>query len=136
MITEQDVLRELEALGTEQTRKIYRRHGIGDDLYGVSYANLGALRKRLKIDHVLALQLWASGNHDARVLATMIADPKQAGEQLLTAWADDLRNPVLTDALVEFVGKTRDVRSWMERWIDSGSEWISRQGGSCLGSSP
>jgi 3-methyladenine DNA glycosylase AlkD len=133
MTTAQDVLRELEALGTEQTRKTYRRHGIGGETYGVSYAHLGALRKRLKINHELARQLWDSGNHDARILATMIADATQADEPLLNAWAGDLRNHVLTDALVGFVAKTRDVHTWMERWLDSDGEWLARAGWHLLG---
>jgi 3-methyladenine DNA glycosylase AlkD len=133
MATVQDVLHELEALGSEQTRKTYRRHGISGDMYGVSYANLGALRKRLKTNHALACQLWASGNHDARILATMIGDPAQADEQLLTAWAGDLRDHVVADALVGFVSKTRDARAWMERWIDTDGEWTERAGWHLLG---
>ena len=50
----EDVLRELELLGTEQTRKIYRRHGVGENQFGVSYANLGKLKKRIKVNHALA----------------------------------------------------------------------------------
>jgi 3-methyladenine DNA glycosylase AlkD len=133
MITAQDVLRELEGLGSEQTRKTYRRHGIAGDIYGVSYANLGALRKRLKVNHGLARQLWVSGNHDARVLATMIGDPAQADEELLDTWASDLRDHVLTDALVAFVGKNHNVRAWMERWIDTDGEWTGRAGWHLLG---
>src|SRR3990172_1099061 len=93
-----EVLAELNKMGTEQNRKVYARHGVGPNMYGVSYANLGALKKKIKVDHGLALDLWASGNHDARVLATMIADPKQADDELLDGWVRDLDNYVLTDA--------------------------------------
>jgi 3-methyladenine DNA glycosylase AlkD len=133
MTTAQEVLAELEALGNEQTRKTYRRHGISGEIYGVSYANLGALRKRLKINHTPARQLWDSGNHDARILATMIADPAQADEQLITAWAGDLRDHVLTDALVGFVSKTGAARTWTERWINTNGEWTARAGWHVLG---
>jgi len=64
-------------MGTAQNRKVYARHGVGEDMYGVSYSNLGKLRKSIKRHHALAEQLWATGNHDARVLATMIADPAE-----------------------------------------------------------
>ena len=133
MITDQEVLRELEALGSEQTRKTYRRHGIAGELYGVSYANLGGLRKRLKVNHALAQQLWASGNHDARILATMIGDPAQANDRLIDAWAGDLCDYVLTDALVAFVSKAHNVRAWMERWIEAKNEWTGRAGWHLLG---
>jgi len=39
------VMRELKAMGTAQNRKIYGRHGVETEMYGVSFANLGQLRK-------------------------------------------------------------------------------------------
>ena len=70
-----EVLVELETLGTAQNRKTYARHGVTGEAFGVSYANLGKLRKKIKRDHELAQGLWDSGNHDARVLATLVAEP-------------------------------------------------------------
>ena len=75
-----EVMKELKALGTAQNRKVYKRHGAGENLYGVSFADLDKLQKKIKIDHELAEKLWASGNTDAQSLATMIIDPKLAGE--------------------------------------------------------
>ena len=57
VITVAGTLKELETLGTAQNRKIYRRHGAGGNLFGVSFANLNALKKGLKTDHALALAL-------------------------------------------------------------------------------
>ena len=114
MITAQEVLHELEALGTEQTRKTYRRHGVDDNMYGVSYAHLATLKKRIKSNHALAQQLWASGNHDARILATMIAVPAQMDAALLEAWAHDLGNYVVTDALAGLASGSPDARACME----------------------
>ena len=65
-------LQQLKAAGTAQTRKTYARHGVGPNMFGVSYATLGKLTRAIQRDHALALGLWASGNHDARVLATMV----------------------------------------------------------------
>ena len=48
-------------------------------MFGVSFATLGAMTKRIKRDHPLALQLWSTGNLDARVFATMIVDPALIG---------------------------------------------------------
>jgi 3-methyladenine DNA glycosylase AlkD len=127
-MTVSDVLAELEALGTAQNRKIYTRHGVGVDQYGVSYANLKKLRKKIKVDHTLAQQLWASGIHDARVLATMIADPKQANDVQLEAWAADLSNYVITDAFTGFVAKTEMIGSKMSEWTGSEGEWIGQAG--------
>jgi 3-methyladenine DNA glycosylase AlkD len=122
------VLEELESCGTEQSRKIYRRHGVGENQFGVSYANLGKLRKRIKVDHGLALALWASENHDARVLATMIADPRQTDEATLERWARDLDCYPLTDAFSDLAAKSAAARTLAERWIGSDEEWVGRAG--------
>src|SRR3989304_5283911 len=97
-----EALAALEKEGTAQNRKVYARHGVGEDQYGVSYAALKALAKKIKTDHTLALALWGTGNHDARILATMIADPAAATSRELDAWSKDLDNYVLTDAFAGF----------------------------------
>ena len=68
----------LEQSGSEQTRKTCQRHGIKRLLFGVSFSELEKLRKQLKTNQLPAEHLWATGNHEARVLATMIADPAVA----------------------------------------------------------
>ena len=102
-ISGEEVLRRLESLGTAQNRKIYRRHGAGEKLFGVSFANLEKLQKEIKVDHELAQRLWASGNHDARVLAAMIADPAATSLQLLNCWKKDLDGYIVTDIFSGFV---------------------------------
>jgi 3-methyladenine DNA glycosylase AlkD len=132
-MTPDEVMQELAALGTEQNRKIYRRHGARDPLFGVSYANLNALRKRIKRDHALATALWATGNHDARVLATMIADPARVDEALVESWVADLRDHGLADAVVALVGRTTLARPLAERWLTATEVWPARVGWHLLG---
>ena len=127
-MTSEEVLRELESLGSEQTRKTYRQHGVKDDLFGVSYASFGRLQKRIKVDHALARQLWASGNHDARVLATMIADPAQMDAAELAAWVRDLTSYPISDAFAGLAARSPSVDAWMARWMSSDEEWIGRTG--------
>jgi 3-methyladenine DNA glycosylase AlkD len=127
-MTEQEALAALEALGSEQTRKTYRRHGVGANLYGVSYAELGKLKKRIKVDHALAQRLWASGNHDARVLATMIADTAQLDDTQLDQWAADLDSYPIADAFAGLAAKAPGARAKAEAWMDSDNEWLGRAG--------
>ena len=124
----QDAMNQLQEMGTAQNRKIYARHGVGENMFGISYANLNKLAKAAKRDHSLALELWATGNHDARVLAAMVADPAQADESLLEAWLADLDSYVITDAFSGFVGKTSLARGKGEEWISSDGEWPGRAG--------
>jgi len=113
----------LEAAGTAQNRKVYRRHGVSDPLFGVSYAEQRKLAKKIKTDHNLARELWTTGNHDARILATLIADPEAADEGLEDAWAADLDNYVLADAFTAYLASSPRAQPVFERWRDDGDEW-------------
>lgn len=127
-----DVLAELEALGTEQHCKVYRRHGVAGPQFGVSYTNLRKLAKQIGRDHALARSLWSSGNHDARVLATLVAHPPFADEALLDAWAADLDSYVLTDAFSDFAAQTGWAQRKRDVWIDSDGEWMESAGWNLL----
>jgi 3-methyladenine DNA glycosylase AlkD len=130
----QETLETLKSLGTEQNRKIYRRHGAGEDVYGVSFAHLKDLKKKIKTDHDLAVALWDSGNHDARMLAAMIVEPKRLDPKTLDAWAKGLRNNVETDALGGIAAKAPHARETMARWIAADEEWIGAAGWRILAS--
>ena len=66
-------MRELAALEDPKMRKANERHG---DDHGVNLTHLRALAKRLKTQHDLALQLWATGDTAGRLLATLICKPR------------------------------------------------------------
>ncbi len=121
-------LRELKRRGTVQNRKVYRRHGVGENMYGVSRGDLRSLAKQIKVDHELALQLWATGNHDARVLAMLIADPDQFDAKTLNAWARDLNNYLIADEFANLVARTPYRQKKAEKWRNAAGEWIGRAG--------
>ncbi len=77
----------LEKAGSEQTKKTYLRHGVTGPLFGVKFATLKELLKRIRLDHELALALWETGNFDARNLAVKIADPAKMTPAALDRWA-------------------------------------------------
>ncbi len=77
----------LEKAGSEQTRKTYARHGAVGPMFGVSFATLKTLLKRIGVDQELALALWDTGNLDARNLAAKIADPARMTTSILDKWA-------------------------------------------------
>ena len=128
-----EVMKELKTMGTAQNRKVYARHGVGESMFGVSYADLGKLAKRIKTDHDLAIGLWESGNHDARVLATMVADPAAVTSRMLDAWCRELDNYILTDAFSGLAARTSFARKKMDLWIRSEKEWTARSGWNLVG---
>ena len=122
------VMERLEAAGTAQNRKVYARHGAAEPLFGVSYAELNKVAKAIKTDHVLAQQLWASGNHDARVLALRVADPSSLDEALAYRWLDDVDNYILAEGLGGLCAQSCHARSLSDGWRDSPDEWIASTG--------
>jgi 3-methyladenine DNA glycosylase AlkD len=122
------VLAELRALGRDQTRATYLRHGASPTTLGVSYADLGKLKKRIRTDHDLALALWESGVHEARVLATMVADPARADDAMLDRWAAALDSYPLADAFAAFALATPRAGEGARRWRDADHEWLEQAG--------
>mgnify|MGYP001175496057 CR=1 FL=1 len=86
-------MHELERAGSAQTRKTYARHGATGPMFGVSFAALKLLRKRIGVDHELACALWDTGNLDARNLAVKIADPARMSSAELDRWAREAGAP-------------------------------------------
>ena len=121
-------LHALQSLGKEPTRKTYRRHGASENCYGVSTPDLTSLQKKIKQNHALAGELWASGNHEARILATMVADPKKLDGATLDAWAASLGNYIETGYLAGLAAKSPVARETMERWIESDVELTASAG--------
>ena len=123
-----EVMQLLESFGSEQTRKTYARHGVTGAMFGVSYANLGALKKKIKTDHNLARELWATGNYDARTLAMMIADPAQITTKDLDSWVKDLNNYPIADAFAKLAAQTEHARKKAEKWRNAKDEWTATAG--------
>ena len=120
-----ETMRQLRSMGSAQNRKVYGRHGVGRKMYGVSYADLGKLQKAIKTDHELAEKLWASGNHDACVLATKVADPGRMTSGQLDAWARELDSYVLADAFSVLVARTGMARKKLEQWRNRKAELVA-----------
>lgn len=123
-----EVLAQLEAAGSEQTRKTYARHGIRGECFGVSYAVLGQLRKKIKVDDSLALELWASGIHDARILACMVMDTNKITRERLDAMVDVIDNYALAGELGDLIARSPLLMDVHNTWRFDAGEWRSAIG--------
>lgn len=85
-----NILKKLKSLSNPRAIEGMVRFGINpENTYGVSVPNLRKMAKEIGRDHSLALKLWDSGIHEARILASMIDDPNQVTEkQMDTLIAD------------------------------------------------
>jgi len=117
-----DVMRELEKAGSAQTRKTYLRHGAKEPLFGVSFATLKALVKRIGVDQELALALWETGNHDARMLAVKIADPARMTPADLDRWADGMTSRMCGGYVAMLAAEGPHGAAKAKEWLAPGSK--------------
>jgi 3-methyladenine DNA glycosylase AlkD len=83
-----DVLERLRALADPDVLTSAARYGIPvDRAYGVSMPRLRALARELGVDHRLAVALWESGVHEARILACLVDDPEELDAAQMERWA-------------------------------------------------
>lgn len=128
MSTLQDVMAQLQLAGTAQNRKVYGRHGAAEPMFGVSYKDLGRIAKPLGTDQSLAIDLWGSGNHDARVLGLRIADAAAITKTRARRWLRDVDNYILAEALGGLLAQSPHARELSDEWRDSPREWPASVG--------
>lgn len=88
-MTVTDIMKELEALGTAQTRKTFATHGAPNECYGVKIGDLKKhLLKKVKGNQELCMALFATGNSDAQYLAGLGIMPHQMTKSDILLWLD------------------------------------------------
>ncbi|MDG9673871.1 DNA alkylation repair protein [Micromonospora sp. DH14] len=97
-----EVTAELAELADPRALEVNARHG---DDHGVNLGALRALAKRLKTQHDLARQLWATGESAARLLAILICRPRAFARDELDVMVREARTPKVHDWLVNYVVK-------------------------------
>jgi 3-methyladenine DNA glycosylase AlkD len=118
----------LEAAGSEQTRRTYTRHGAVEPMFGVSFATLKTLVKRIRVDHELALALWETGNHDARTLAVKVADPARTSPAELDRFALAPAGRMCLSYVAYLAAEGPHARDRADAWLASPGEAEQRAG--------
>jgi len=86
-------LRELKSLGERRNVEGMARFGIvAKNVYGVSKPKLDELARKIGRNHSLGLELWETGNHDARILAGLVAERKLVTSKQMERWVRDFDN--------------------------------------------
>ncbi len=117
-----EVMAALESAGSAQTRKTYTRHGAVEPMFGVSFATLKTMMKRIRVDHELALALWDTGNFDARNLAVKIADPALMAPSDLDRWAREPTARMCRPYVAHLAAEGPHARSKAEVWLAASDE--------------
>ncbi|HEU4726159.1 MAG TPA: DNA alkylation repair protein [Candidatus Eisenbacteria bacterium] len=122
------ILATLETMGLAENRALYARHGIPAPSYGVAFRHLRDLAKQVGASAATSDALWATGNHDARILATLVAGERGATPARLRRWAATLDNYVIADLLARWAAHAKSAPALAAEWIASPGEWTARAG--------
>ncbi|THE13022.1 DNA alkylation repair protein [Bacillus timonensis] len=126
------VMKELEALGKERTKKIYISNGAKEPVFGVATGAMKPIAKKIKINQPLAEELYATGNYDAMYFAGIIADPKAMTEADYDRWMNGAYFYMLSDYVVAVTLSESDIAQEVaDKWIASGEELRMSAGWSC-----
>jgi 3-methyladenine DNA glycosylase AlkD len=86
-MTYNEIIRKLKSKRNPRNIAGMARFGINPkNTLGISIPVLRALANSIGTDHALALRLWASGIHEARILAAFIDDPAQVTNAQMDRW--------------------------------------------------
>lgn len=125
-------MKALEEAGSAGHCRTLQKQGVKPPMCGVPAGTMKGLAKSIGTDQALARRLWETRHHDARVLATLIADARQTDAWLIDRWRHDVTNAVLCEALAalgDAVGVSAD---HIDRWCAAGDEWTSTLGWSLV----
>ncbi|WP_338753679.1 DNA alkylation repair protein [Bacillus sp. FJAT-52991] len=128
-MTLDEVMNQLEQLGTEQTKKTYTRHGAKEPFFGVKVGDLKKLVKHVKKDQELALALFDTNNHDAMYLAGLSVNPKLMKKETLQDWVKKANWYMLAEYTVAgVVAESSYALELAKEWINSEEEMVATCG--------
>ncbi|WFE87894.1 DNA alkylation repair protein [Roseibium porphyridii] len=125
--TVDDVLAELRSSGSDTNRAGMARFGIEiDQAFGVPMSVLRPLAKEIGRSPELARELWATGFHEARLLAILLTPAKaMTSEQALT-WLEDIGSWDLCDQLTNILARRADSNALVPKLALDEREFVKR----------
>lgn len=123
------VLAELEANGNEAMRAHNIKFGATGSQFGVKMGDIRALAKKIRSDHALALELWETGNLDAKLLALLVIKPKHLSVDDMERMVKSVGSPQVADWFYSYVVKDHpDKETLRNSWMASDNKWAARAG--------
>ena len=130
-----DLLEELKkranpAIAAGKARFGIKSDGIKSrDMLGILIPDLFSMAKKIGANHDLAIELWHSGIHEARILACMIDEPEKVSEKQMEQWAGEFDSWDICDQCCNRLFRKTD-HAWkkMAEWTERDEEYVKRAG--------
>lgn len=122
------ILQKLQSLSNPEAVAGMARYGINPkNNLGISIYKLRGIAKDIGKDHELALKLWNSGIHDARLLACFIEDPAKVTSEQMDNWVKDFDSWDICDqACTSLFDQTSLAWEKVFKWAEREEEFVKR----------
>jgi 3-methyladenine DNA glycosylase AlkD len=128
-MTLKEILAQLKSLGDEKVRAHNKKHGAGDNQFGVKLGDIRKLAAKIKTNHQLALALWANGNLDTQFLAILLLKPNDLSRDEMDRMVRSANFAQLADWLNSYVVKNHpDKEVLRQAWMKDDDPWAARAG--------
>src|SRR5438445_4370600 len=130
MLDVEQAVDRLRSMGDTKAVEEMARFGIqSSSSFGISVPKLRSLAREVGRDHQLALKLWETGLHDARLLASMVDDPEQVTVDQMDKWVRDFDSwDVVDGSCGTLFDKTPFAVSKAKEWCKRDEEFVKRAG--------
>lgn len=125
-----EIITGLKSLTNPKNIKGMARFGINSShAFGITLPVLRNIAKKYRGNHELALELWQTGYHEARLLAAFIDDPKKLTNEQLELWVKDFDSWDIVDQVCGYLfDKFPGAFEKGFEWIEREEEFVKRAG--------
>lgn len=129
-MTVQEIVAVLKSHANRDNAAAMARYGISPvGTLGVNIPTIRSIARRAGRDHGLALALWNTGIHEARILAAMVDEPAKVTRRQMNRWAADFDSWDVVDGVCgELFDETRHAYAKAMQWSGSRREYVKRAG--------
>lgn len=124
------LLGELERSGSSKFRAdMSARYGIvtKDPAFGTPMAKIRLIAKQVGQDHAVAEALWKTGVYEARLLASLVAEPERVTAAQMNRWAKAFDNWAVVDTLCfNLFDRTPHAFAQIATWSKREEEFVKR----------
>jgi 3-methyladenine DNA glycosylase AlkD len=123
-----EILSEMRALADPASLPGKARFGIDPSAaLGLSVPQIRAIARRAGVSQALAEQLWDTGIHEARILASLVGDPLAISRSTMDRWTRDFHSWDICDACCwDLFDRTPYAWSKIPKWAASKQEYVRR----------
>jgi len=126
----EEIIKKLKSLANPRNLEGMARFGISSkNTLGISIYDLRPLAKQIGKNHKLSLELWDSGIHEARILASYIDEPEKVTEKQMEKWVSSFDSWDVCDQVCSSLfDQTPFVWKKLEEFTKRKEEFVKRTG--------